>query len=448
LFSESRRRCELADISCIAEASHKAGGLRRVARLPGVALGLVMAAVELAPTAGEAAGHEIEIRAAAYQKTRVAILGFTRSGQSDNGALTKSLSETLEFDLGHSGFFVTVPERTNAEVLVKADYAVSGGQITTECQVYDMAAGKAIFGRRLIGKESEARRVVHRMADVIVKELTKVDGIASTRIAFVADGGAKHKNVCLVDYDGKNIVQLTRDKSLSLAPDWSPEGKKIYYTSYIYGYPRVCSIELATGKRWVISAYPGLNAFPAISPQGNEMALSLSKDGCVEIYSASLEGKSPRRLTRSRGGVASSPCWSPNGTEIAFVSNRGGGAQIYVMNTDGSNVRRLSSGFSYVTSLDWSPRGNTIAFSTRYRGRLQIFIMDLDERTAKQVTFDSASHENPSFAPNGIHVVYMATSGYESDLYIVDTRESRPEPYRLTTLKGNETYPAWSPVGF
>jgi len=421
---------------------------RILAATPGavkICAALIMA-LTLPPSRASGAGRRIEVIGEAVEKTRVAILGFTRSGAPDNSPLTKKLSETLRFDLDHSGFLMAVSERYDAEILVKADYTVSGGRITAECHVYDMASGKALFGRRLAGKESLARRVVHRMADVIVKEITGFDGIASTRIVFVANNGGRYKNIYLVDYDGKNLVQLTKDKTFSLAPDWSPGGKKIYYTSYLYGYPRVCAVELSTGKRWVVTAYPGLNAFAAISPRGKEMALTLSKDGCVEIYSASLEGKRARRLTKSRGGVASSPCWSPNGAQIAFVSNRGGGAQIYTMNTDGSNVRRLLSGFSYVTSLDWSPRGDKIAFSTRYRGRLQIFVLDLKSRRAKQVTFDTASHENPSFAPNGIHIVYVATSGYDSDLYIVDSRE--PKPYRLTSLKGDETYPSWSPVGF
>jgi TolB protein len=395
---------------------------------------------------GEGAGREIIITGEAFEKTRVAIEGFTRSGKADNSALTGALSETLKFDLDHSGFFTSVPDRKNAELLVKSDYVASGGEVRASCYVYDLAAGKALFGLRQATKESDARRAVHRIVDGIVKKLRGVEGIASSRIAFVADGGGKYKNICLVDYDGQNMVQLTRDKSLSLAPDWSPDGKRIYYTSYLQGYPRVCAIERATGKRWVVSAYPGLNAFPAISPRGNEMVLTLSKDGCVEIYSASLNGTGARRLTRSQGGVAASPCWSPNGTRIAFVSNRGGSPQIYVMNTDGSNVRRLFSGYSYVTSLDWSPTGNKIAFSSRDRGTLQIFVLDVDRSTVKQVTFDSASHENPSFAPNGVHIVYVSMSGYQSDLCIADTND--PKPYRLTSLKGNESYPAWSPVGF
>jgi TolB protein len=396
----------------------------------------------------QGAGHEIRIEGAAYEKTRIAVSAFTRSGQPDTSSLTKELDETLTFDLNHSGFFVVVPETGNPERLVRADYSVSGEQLTVNCYVYDVAARKALFGRGLDGKTSQARRVVHHMADVIVKELTGRDGIASTRIAFVADGGGRHKDINLIDYDGQNPVRVTNDKTFSVAPDWSPDGGKIYYTTYLYGYPRVCSIDLETGKRKVVSSYPGLNAFPAISPRGNEMALSLSKDGAVEIYAASLDGKQPRRLTRSQGGVASSPCWSPNGTQIAFVSNRGGGAQIYAMNPDGSNVRRLLSGYSYVTSLDWSPRGNYIAFSARYGGTLQIFLLDVDRRTTRQITSGSASHENPSFAPNGIHVVYVRTSGYESDLYVVDTRDKELQPYRLTSLQGDETYPTWSPVGY
>jgi TolB protein len=390
----------------------------------------------------------IVIKGAAVEKTRVAVSGFTRSGKPDSSALTKALDETLGFDLDHSGFFTVVPASEFPERTIRADYALADDQLTLDCYVYDMAARKALFGRRLMGTTSQARRFVHHMADVIVKELTGVNGIASTRIAFVADTGDRHKNIYLVDYDGENLMRVTSDKTFSLAPDWSPDGKMIYYTTYLYGYPRVCSIELPTGRRRVVSAYPGLNAFPAISPRGSEMALSLSKDGCVEIYSASLDGQRPRRLTRSHGGIAASPCWSPKGTQIAFVSNRGGGAQIYTMNPDGSNVRRLLSGFSYVTSLDWSPTGNSIAFSSRYGGTLQIFVLDVDTRKVRQVTFDSASHENPSFAPNGIHIVYVTTAGYESGLYIVDTRDTESKPYPLTSMKGNETYPAWSPVGY
>lgn len=413
-----------------------------------VTLGLVFIAIFLLTSGIQAAEHVIRIEGAAYEKTRIALSGFTRSGESQPSPLTKELTETLTFDLDHSGFFVVVPETGNPERLVRAEYTVSGAGLTARCYVYDVAARKALFGRRLDGETSQARRLVHHMADVIVKELTRRDGIASTRIAFVAGGQDRHKDVYLVDYDGKNLVRVTNDKTLSVAPDWSPDGSKIYYTTYLYGYPRVCSIELEIGKRRVVSSHPGLNAFPAISPRGNEMALSLSKDGAVEIYTASLDGKQPRRLTRSQGGVASSPCWSPNGTQIAFVSNRGGGAQIYTMNTDGSNVRRLLSGFSYLTSLDWSPRGNYIAFSSRYGGTLQLFLLDVKHKTTRQITFGSASHENPSFAPNGIHIVYVQTSGHNSDLYVVDTRDKELRPYRLTSLPGNETYPAWSPVGY
>lgn len=413
-----------------------------------VTLGLLFIAICVLPSGIQAAEHVIRIEGAAYEKTRVAFSGFTRSGEPQPSALTKELTETLTFDLDHSGFFAVVPETANPERLVRAEYTVSGAALTAKCYVYDVAARKALFGRRLDGEASQARRLVHHMADIVVRELTRSEGIASTRIAFVADNAERHKDIYLIDYDGKNLVRVTNDKTLSVAPDWSPDGSTICYTTYLYGYPRVCSIELETGKRRVVSSYPGLNAFPAISPRGNEMALSLSKDGAVEIYTASLDGKQPRRLTRSRGGVASSPCWSPNGTQIAFVSNRGGGAQIYTMNTDGSNVKRLLSGFNYVTSLDWSPRGNHIAFSARYGGTLQLFLLDTERTRAQQITFGSASHENPSFAPNGIHIVYVQTSGYQSDLYVVDTRDQELKPYRLTSFRGNETYPAWSPVGY
>ncbi|GAF76791.1 unnamed protein product, partial [marine sediment metagenome] len=334
----------------------------------------------------------------------------------------RQMTSVLRFDLDNSGYFRVIQNSAvvdrlsrediakgrvslgswsaiGAELLVKVNCAKSGKKIKLTCAIYDLKNRRSIFSKKISGSNSNRRYLIHRLADAIVEEFTGEKGIAATKIAFTADRGiAGKKDIYLVDYDGAALTRITHDDVVSVVPEFSPDGKTIYYTSYLKGYPKIVSIDLKTGKREVVSSFPGLNAFPAISPDGKEIALSLSKDGTVDIYRMRLDGGKPIRLTRSPGGVASSPCWSPDGKKIAFVSNAHGTAQIYVMDRDGKNKKHLSKGYSYATAVDWSPKGNLIAFTAKRGRQRQIFILDLKNNRVEQITRVPANHANPSFA--------------------------------------------------
>ena len=413
--------------------------------------------------------HSIEIVKTSFRKATVAVPRFTQNGTWSNDADIKLMTSVLRFDLDNSGYLEVLKQtRTinellrddlvrnriflgawsaiGAEMLVRVDCAMISSEVRLTCTIYDLKTKRQIYRKKITGKASGKRYIAHTLSNSIIKELTGEKGIATTRIAFSADRGTRGKEIYLIDYDGANLRRITQDKVVSIAPDFDPKGNKLYYTSYLKGYPKIVSINLKSGARNVVSSYTGLNAFADISPNGKEMLLSLSKDGAVEIYLTALNAGDPKRLTRSSGGVASSPCWSPDGRQIAYVSNARGTAQVYTMNRNSGNKKRLSKGYSYATSVDWSPKGNLIAFSAKSGRYRQIFVLDLKNKNIQQITDARANHENPSFAPDGIHLVYCAEKKYESDLYLIDIRD--PKPVRITTLAGSEKYPSWSPVGF
>jgi Tol biopolymer transport system component len=64
------------------------------------------------------------------------------------------------------------------------------------------------------------------------------------------------------------------------------------------------------------------------------------RDGNWEIYLASLDGGSPRRLTENPANDGL-PAWSPDGRHIAFVTDRDGDWAVWVMRPDGTGQRRL-----------------------------------------------------------------------------------------------------------
>jgi TolB protein len=405
-----------------------------------------------------------------FKKADIAVPNITAGGKESNSKIVKEMSRVLRFDLDNSGYFRVLPNKNivdklqradinrgktmlnswsaaGAAILVKVDSKISGDQVKLKCIIYDLKTRSVIYSKSLTDRVSRKRYVVHFLVNSIVKELTGEEGIATTRIVFSADQGvAGQKEIYLMDYDGGNMKKLTADKTVSLVPGFGADGHTIYYTTYLKGYPKVVSLGLKSGKRKIVSSYAGLNAFPAVSPNGNEMALSLSKDGTVDIYRTDMDGKNPVRLTRSYGGVASSPCWSPDGKKIAFVSNSRGTAQVYVINRNGRNRKRISKGYSNATSVDWSPKGDLIAFSAKSGRSRQIFLADLRTGKTEQLTFGAGNHEKPSFAPDGIHLIYCLERNYEKDLYIIDVRDKRP--VRVTSMQGNELFPDWSPVGY
>jgi TolB protein len=100
-------------------------------------------------------------------------------------------------------------------------------------------------------------------------------------------------------------------------------------------------VTLETGNIEIITKFPGINGAPAWSPDGQKLAMVLSKDGSPKIYILDLNTKELVRLT-SGGSIDTEPFWHPSGTAIFFTSNRGGKPQIYRANLLSNEVQRIT----------------------------------------------------------------------------------------------------------
>ena len=69
---------------------------------------------------------------------------------------------------------------------------------------------------------------------------------------------------------------------------------------------------------------------PSWSPDGKRIVFSSGRDGNREIYVMDADGRNQLNLTNSPQGDYS-PSWSPDGERIVFSSAR----EIYVMDADG-----------------------------------------------------------------------------------------------------------------
>jgi TolB protein len=324
-------------------------------------------------------------------------------------------AKVLENDLAMSGYFSVAP-KANAAYLVTSLGALAD------------RGGKTILQKSYGGA---SRAALHAFADDIVETLTGNKGIASTKIAFVATRTGK-KEIYTADADGANVLQLTKDNNISVAPSISPDARKLVYTGYKSGYADVYEIDLASGARSRIIKFPGTNSGAAYSPDGGRIAITLSKDGNPELYVTGAGGGGARRLTRTPG-VESSPTWSPDGGELIYSSDDRGTPQLFRISASGGGARAVSTGASYNTEPNWSPDGKKVAFNTR-SGSFMVSILDLGTGQTRTV----GEGQDPVWGADSRHLLF-ASGG---SLILLDTQTGQRTT--LASGLGKISEPTWS----
>ena len=333
------------------------------------------------------------------------------------------------------------------QVVLRMNLAQEGDRLVLEGRVVDLESGQTVLGKRYRGQFSLARRIAHTLADEVVLYFSQRPGIALSTISFVSDRQAPYelKEIYLMDYDGWNQRPITAHRSLSLAPDWSPDGQLLAYVTYVRGTPGIFMADFRrNGEKRAVVTDGTLNSSPSFSPDGRRFALTRSTGGSSEIHIADTAGGGLRQLTYSPG-IDTSPAWSPSGREIAFTSSRSGSPQIYVMDSEGANLRRISTQGSYNDGAAWSPDGTRLVYASRRGGTFNIAITDLVTLETSLVTQGRSSDESPVYSPDGRKIAFASTRSYgsrrETQVFVVDVDGAN---LKQLTREGNNYSPAWS----
>lgn len=338
------------------------------------------------------------------------------------------------------------------EFLIKSRVEEKNGSFEAELRLFDVKSGAQILGRLypLVGKvDQPGKELAHYAANDVIKSLTGEDGIFRTRI--IASCGNRTKEIFIMDFDGGNIRQLTKDRNFALSPKWAPDGKRIVFTSYRpsvkggFVNPNLYMYNVLTQERTVLSAVKGLNTGGAFHPKENKIAYTFSVNARPEIYVLDLDSKVRYPITKTTY-FSVEPSWAPDGNQLTFSSSKSGNPHIYVANGDGSNSRRLTFAGVYNSSPDWSPRGDRIAFSGQEnrRNNFNVFMIDPSGSNLERITSASHSSENPVFSPDGR---YLAFSSNEGGIYQIRVMPARGGRIRILPTKGlgHCKQPSWSP---
>ena len=270
--------------------------------------------------------------------------------------------------------------------------------------------------------------------------------------------------------DGSGRQRLTVSDGSDGQPAWSPDGRRIAFTSYRDGDFEIYVAGVSAPPP--VASGGAAEAIPAVcspdmrltysdrSPDGRKIAFVASYDAGKEISVMNADGSGIERLTYLRSSDAVFELtWSPDGRKIAFTSSPppgtmpqprtyGDGDGIYVMNADGSDVERLThsvvDGF-----LAWSPDGRKIAFvsvvSVRYGEThdWEIYVVNTDGSGIERLTYSDDYDAAPAWSPDGRRIAFQSYRNGAFEIYVMNADGSSVE--RLTDTGRN--MPAWSPDG-
>lgn len=333
----------------------------------------------------------------------------------------------------------------NTDALAAGSAArLADGRVDLRYTLWDVVKGQNLGGDANAAHPDDVRLAAHKIADAIYQKLTGERGVFATRMAYVTKAGGRY-NLRITDADGEGGQVALASPEPIISPTWSPDGRELAYVSFETRKAVVWVQDLSTGKRRVLADFRGSNSAPAFSPDGQQLALTLSRDGGSQLFLMNRDGGGgPRRLTQS-SAIDTEPVFAPDGRTIYFVSDRGGSPQIYRIGTGGGTPERVTFNGAYNISPAISPDGRTLAFITRINGgTFRLSVMDLASGAVQQIS-DTSEDESPSFAPNGRLIVYATRSGGK-DVLMTTTLDGKIKAKLVSTL-ADVREPTWGPFG-
>ena len=196
-----------------------------------------------------------------------------------------------------------------------------------------------------------------------------------------------------------------------------------------------------------LTDFPGLEEYPAISPDGRSVAFTADEGGRRQIWVKLIAGGAPLQLTRDASEHLR-PRWSPDSSSLIYFSPPSGGGPtgtLWEISALGGAPRRI------VDSLadgDVSHDGRRLAFVRSAGGRLELVTADRDGTNAKVIVPLAAgySYVSPRWSPDDTLIAYQRNRmSLDDDVFVVPA--SGGEPRGITQANNRMSGFAWLPDG-
>ena len=242
-----------------------------------------------------------------------------------------------------------------------------------------------------------------RLTTNTAPDVTPIWSPDGKRIVFASERDAGDSEIYVMNADGSDQRRLTRQPGDDSHPHWSSDGARIVFNSarstpdlsvdWSKQHIEIFTMAADGSDVRQITRFKTVSTYPQFSPDGKKIAfrrrldepafewnLSASPSNS-EVFVMNADGSNPIDLSKS-AAYDGWPAWSPDGATVVFSSNRAGPAnigQLYAVDVDGGNLRKLTDGPGSFVQPSFSRDGKRIyAFQhweTEEFGNLAVFEM-------------------------------------------------------------------------
>lgn len=300
----------------------------------------------------------------------------------------------------------------------------------------DIKSKKQVFNQTKTANLLNARKVGHELSDGAYRVVVGKESIFKSKIVFSSDrnsrAGKTIKEIYMMDFDGKNVIQLTSHGGITISPAMSKDGRYLLYSMIPNSGDmrkrnnNLYLMDLKTKESKIISDHTGINSGAIFMPDGKSIALTLTISGNAEIYEMNLETRALRKITHHFASNVD-PSITVDGKLMTFLSDRPGKAMIYTLEPSGEekNVKRISYVGQFNATPRFSPDGKEIVFSSWLDNSFDIFRISSDGQGLSRLTKDFGSNEDPSFSNDGEFIAFssqrvLSKVRADQNIYIMD----------------------------
>lgn len=262
-------------------------------------------------------------------------------------------------------------------------------------------------------------------------------------------GDSACDQIYTMNLDGSNKTLVSTGKGRTTCAYYLPDGNIIYASTHAASAACPDKPDMSKGYVWPLySDYdiyeckpngtkvktliggPGYDAEATVSPRGDRIVFTSTRDGDIELYSSNLKGKDIKRLT-NHFGYDGGAFFSLDGKQIVFRASspkakdsvefadllkqnlvRPRSLDIYVMNADGSGRRQLTNNGKANFAPFFHPDGKRIIFSSNMgdpKGRnFDLWMINTDGTGLEQITFFEQFDGFPMFTRDGKKLVFCS----------------------------------------
>jgi Tol biopolymer transport system component len=176
---------------------------------------------------------------------------------------------------------------------------------------------------------------------------------------------------------------------------------------------------------------PGYDAEATVSPKGDKIVFTSTRNGDLDLYSMDINGKNVKQITHEIG-YDGGAFFSPDGKKIVFRASRftteaakkeyldylkqglvaPTEMEIFVYNADGSELQQITK----LGKANWAPfyhpAGKKIIFSSNHKGKrgfeFNLFTINEDGTGLEQISYDKVFDSFPMFSPDGKKIIFSS----------------------------------------